>query len=118
MNEIKIKLNDKNQMTLTTKKPIHFEDMLQITQTALLSHANTILKNVPEEDLEAVKGSLYDKMNLAFSRTLEFFAPEFEVNPGLTAQAILEAENAIIERQYQEYLKKKKGFNGPNKSNS
>ncbi len=105
MNEIKITLNDKNQMTLTTKKPIHFEDMLQITQTAILGHANTILKNVPEEALEAVKGSLYDKMNLAFSRTLEFFAPELELRPGLTAQAILEAENQILERKFKECMK-------------
>lgn len=102
MNEIKIKLNDKNQMSLTTKKPIHFEDMLQITQTAILGHANTILKNVPEEALESVKGSLYDKMNLAFSRTLEFFAPEFELRPDLTAQAILEKENELIEKAYAE----------------
>ncbi len=102
MNEIKIKLNDKNQLTLTTKTPIHFEDMLQITQTAILGHANTILKNVPEEALEAVKGSLYDKMNQAFSRTLEFFAPELELRPGLTAQAILEKENELIEKAYAE----------------
>jgi len=102
MNEIKIKLNDKNQLTLTTKNPIHFEDMLQITQTALLGHANTILKNVPEEALESVKGSLYDKMNQAFSRTLEFFAPELELRPGLTAQAILEKENELIEKAYAE----------------
>ena len=33
---------------------------------------------------------------MAASRTLELFAPEYELRPGLTAQAILEAENRII----------------------
>lgn len=102
MNEIKIKLNAKNQMSLKAKNPLTFEDLLQITQTAILGHANAILKNVPEEALESVKGSLYDKMNLAFSRTLEFFAPEFELRPDLTAQAILEKENELIEKAYAE----------------
>lgn len=45
---------------------------------------------------------MFDLMNQAFSRTLEFFAPEYELHPDLTAQAILEKENELIERKFNE----------------
>lgn len=107
MNKITITLNDKNQVEIKTQGPLTFEELIQITQTVILGQANSIIDKVPNDEKTEAKEALYDMMNQAFSRTLEFFAPEFEVNPGLTAQAILEKENEIIERQYQEYLKKK-----------
>lgn len=102
MNKITIQLNDQNQMKIKTQNPISFEDLLQITQTALLGHAKAVLQTAPPEDEEKVKGWFYDLMNQAFSRTLEFFAPEYELRPDLTAQAILEAENQLIERKFNE----------------
>lgn len=102
MNKITITLNDQNQIKLKSQNPISFEDLLQITQTAVLGHANQIMGCVPEEDEEKVRGFMFDLMNQAFSRTLEFFAPEYELHPDLTAQAILEAENQLIERKFNE----------------
>jgi hypothetical protein len=43
-----------------------------------------------------VKEDLYDMYNAAASNTLNIFAPDIEMRPHLTAQAILEAENKII----------------------
>jgi hypothetical protein len=42
------------------------------------------------------KGALYDAFNVMASKTLEKFAPEYELRPGLTAAAIMKAENEII----------------------
>lgn len=100
MNEIVLILNDKNQLRVKMKNPMSFEDLLQVTQTAVLGHAKQVMEQVPQDDVEEVKGAFYDLMNQAFSRTLEFFAPELELHPNLTAQAILEAENALIEKAY------------------
>ena len=45
--------------------------------------------------------------NAAASNTLSYFAPEIEMRPHLTAQAILEAENNIINRQYEKIANRK-----------
>lgn len=98
-NKIEILINPNNQMEFQTESPINFEELLQITQTIILGQARSIVDKVPEDQKTEAKETLYDVMNQAFSRTLEFFAPEFELRPGLTAQAILEAENKLIERK-------------------
>lgn len=96
MNKLTITISNENQLKLKSQNPICFEDLLQFTQTALLGFSNSVLKEAPPEQEEKVKEFIYDEMNQAFSRTLEFFAPEFELRADLTAQAILEAENKII----------------------
>lgn len=98
-NKIKILINPNNQLTFGTESPINFEELLQITQTIVLGQARSVVDRAPKDQKTEAKETLYDVMNQAFSRTLEFFAPEFELRPGLTAQAILEAENKLIERK-------------------
>jgi hypothetical protein len=51
-----------------------------------------------EKERENVQEELYDLFNAGASRTLDLFAPNIEMRPHLTTQAIMEAENAIIER--------------------
>jgi hypothetical protein len=103
MNKLTFYIQDNNKITVKTQHPIDFEELLQYTQTAVLNYAKQIISFVPEEtpeDAEKVKGFLYDQMNYAFSRTLEFFAPEYELRPGLTAEAILKAEDEILEQHF------------------
>lgn len=107
MNKLTIKITDDNKLSIKSQNPICFEDLLQITSTAVLGHAKQVMSTVPPEQEEKVKGWFYDLMNQAFSRTLEVFAPELELRPELTAQAILEAENQIIEKVYKEKVEGK-----------
>lgn len=46
-----------------------------------------------------MKKALYDHYNFSASKVLELFAPEFELRPDLTAEAILKAENEILMEQ-------------------
>lgn len=98
-NKIVFEIKD-GQLTLSYKKAIPVTDFLQIVQTGILSTLNQVVAASKEEIRTQVKEDLYDMYNAAASSTLNFFAPEIEMRPHLTAQAILEAENKIIERQY------------------
>ena len=98
MEDVKITITLKDgQVNVRPSRPLGFEDFLQVVQTAVLSAMNSLLESVPEEDQESVKKGIYESYNVAASHTLELFAPDFELRPDLTTQAILEAENKIIE---------------------
>lgn len=75
-----------------------FDTLIQTTNSILLNAMNQIVDNVPNQHKEDAKGELYDVYNRVASRTLEMFAPEYELRPTLTQQAILEAENRIMQR--------------------
>ena len=89
---------DDTGVSMHTSGPISFEDLLSLTSTVILGYMNQIRDKAPAEHKEAITNTLYDNYNFAASHLLEAYAPEKEMRPGLTAQAILEAENAIIMR--------------------
>lgn len=88
--------NDKVKVTFKRSVPI--PDFLQVVLTGTLNAMQQIVNTTPESDKERVKGELYDMFNAGASRTLEYFAPELELRPDLTTQAILEAEDRIMDR--------------------
>ena len=95
-NKLIIRIKD-GRVTYNCENPIPFDDLVSVTLTVLLAAMNNIVDGVEDENLKlAAKGTLYDMVNVAASHTLEMFAPEFELRPNLTSQAILEAENKII----------------------
>lgn len=97
--KITIKEN-KGQVAVKSDQPIDILSFLQLTCTAQLSALRTFVADHPE-----AKDDLYDKYNMIVSNVLGMFAPETELRPDLTAQAILEAENKIIEEKYKEMKK-------------
>lgn len=84
------------QVTCKCDKGLTLEDSIQIFTTVILGNMNDVMAQVHEDDRPRAKEVLYDAFNFAASRTLEAFAPEYEMRPTLTTQAILEAENKII----------------------
>ena len=50
--------------------------------------------------LIAIKTQLYDTYNLAVSSVLEHYAPEFELRPDITADAIAHEEERIVKEKY------------------
>lgn len=89
---------DDNQVSMHTSGPITFEDLISLTNTVTLGYMNKLKDAAPEDKKEECVNTLYDAYNFAVSHVLEAFAPEKELRPNLTSQAILEAENAIIRR--------------------
>lgn len=97
-NTIKIHLKDAGKLDLDLKHPLTFDDLLSVFMSITLGSMNKVVSDAPEEAQAECKGALYDLFNVAASKLLENFAPELELRPGLTAQAIKEAEDAIIMR--------------------
>ena len=95
-NTIKIHLKDDGKLDLDLKYPLTFDDLLSVFMSITLGSMNKMVADAPEEAQADVKGALYDLFNVAASKVLQNFAPEMELRPNLTAQAIMEAENRII----------------------
>lgn len=97
-NKLTIRMREDGKCDFESKHPISFEDLLSVVMSLSLGYMRRMTENAPAEAHEHVKGELYDAFNKAASHTLEAFAPEYELRPGLTAQALLEMENDIVMR--------------------
>lgn len=84
---------------ILASEELHVTDYINITLTAQLNMFKDILNNVKEEDRERTRDELYDMYNLAASAFLKAFAPELELRPDLTEEAILRAENEILKER-------------------
>ena len=108
-------LEDNGKVSFSLDGQFVAEDVVLICNTVILSAMNQLVANY-DKALEAnaqdtankdaqiteLKGMLYDFYNVNASNLLVTFAPEFEKNPDLTTQAILKAENELIEEKYEE----------------
>jgi hypothetical protein len=90
-----------NKVSISYNHSITLPDFITLMSTAILSAMQQTVASVPEAERERAKEEIYDMYNAAASNTLHYFAPEIDMRPHLTTQAILEAENAIIERMCQ-----------------
>lgn len=99
-NKIYFEIKD-NRVTVSFKdKTLNISDFIQVVSTGILSAMLSVVQATPEGQRQPVKEALYDTYNMTASGVLKYFAPEIELRPNLTAQAILEAEDKIIEKEY------------------
>ena len=101
MHTISIKVTDNNNVEVKTSG-LDYQQFLQVVLTAIEGAADTLIREakshvdeVPDIEQQC-RDALFDLTNMAFSSTLERIDPEGELHPTLTTQAILEAENKII----------------------
>jgi predicted metal-dependent hydrolase len=106
MKDVSIKIKIKNdQLTVEANRGVTSPEYMEIFAKVNLAIMQQTLANASEENRARIEDELYDLYNIAASNTLMLFAPGKELRPNLTAQAILEAENAIIDREYQKTVK-------------
>lgn len=84
---------------MLSSEELHVADYINITLSAQLNMFSDILRRTDEEERERTRGELYDMYNLAASAFLKAFAPELELRPELTEEAILRAENEILDER-------------------
>lgn len=89
---IKLNVSSEGKIKVEHSAPLTLEILAQTHLTALLS----AMKQLPRE----AKPDVYDMMNVAFSNVLTQYAPEIELRPSLTEEAILKAENDILEERW------------------
>lgn len=95
MVEIKITVHEDGRLNIYTSEKIDILSFLQDTFCAQLATMNSFIEQLPEKAVDEVKADLYDKYNFAASTLLEKFAPEIEMRPNLTVEAISKLENKI-----------------------
>ena len=101
MHTVSIKITDDNNVEVKTSG-LDYQQFLQVVLTAIEGAADTLIREAKKHvdevpDIEQqCRDALFDLTNMAFSSTLERIDPEGELHPTLTTQAILEAENRII----------------------
>jgi hypothetical protein len=100
----------KNQQLVFKSENVNFETMLRMLIPAIVNSAKKIYQTAAEQktndvpaltkaQLADLKLTMYDTMNIAFSNALDEFAPEIEARPSLSADAILRAQNELLEEE-------------------
>lgn len=90
-----------------TKGKVYIEEFTQAMLTVILAVFNKALEPIPAHDLKRYKELLFDLMNTSFSGALRIFAPEIALRPDITEDAILRAENELIDEAF-EYSKNRR----------
>ncbi len=91
---------ENNQVKIDVDGKVNIEEGITALLTSILSMAEQVVAEAgkeSEEVKEHVKGELYDMINVGAANILDMFAPEYELNPDLTAQAMLAAENQFLD---------------------
>ena len=87
---------------------MEYPEYLQIMCSAQLGMMKSVLMRAKEnpdngeEFLIQLEKDLYDSFNRAASNVLSLFAPDLELRPDLTTDAILAAENALLDEKIAE----------------
>jgi hypothetical protein len=87
---------------LTSNEHLSFDDALRLVGTAALSlmeGLDTYVKENDAENYESVHGAIYDKFNIMAGNILDAFDSTRSPATDLTAEAILRAENEILDEQ-------------------
>ncbi len=97
--KITITVNDDQQIETTLEGVVTLDTLTAALCTVQLGAMKQTVSNSGENGSQ-VEEALYHMYNLAASNLLSTFAPEIEMRPDITAQAIMELENKIIEEHY------------------
>ena len=103
--KFEIELTEDNKIKTQIDTPMPIDDIMPILFTVQLSYMQQFMKNVtldPDitpEQVQALKEDLYDKYNAGASNVLYLFAPDQELRPDLTVEAMKEAEDKYMYNQ-------------------
>jgi hypothetical protein len=91
-----------SEQGLSSNEHLSFDDALRLLGTAALSIMEGLDKYVQENDAEnyeSVHGAIYDKFNIMAGNILDAFDSTRSPATDLTAEAILRAENEILDEK-------------------
>lgn len=103
--KLEIELTEDNKIKTQIDTPIPIDDMMPVLFTVQLAFMRQFIKQVEEESditpeqLQGLKEDLYDKYNAGASNVLYLFAPDEELRPDLTVEAMRYAEDQYMYNQ-------------------
>ena len=90
---------------------LHTLSLHLLNSYTIAANGGQLPKDPTEEQLQkftAIKVQLYDMYDIAVSSVLENYAPEFELRPDVTADAIAKVEEDIVKEKYSHLSPKEK----------
>lgn len=103
--KITINLDEKENKIITgVDSPARIDDIMTILFTVQLDVMRNFINHVkdsgaPEKDVQGVKEDLYDKYNAGAANVLYLFAPDVELRPDLTVEAMKAMEDKYMYNQ-------------------
>lgn len=103
--KLEIELTEDYKIKTQIDTPMPIDDLMPILFTVQLSYMQQFMKQVEAsgeltpDQLKALKEDLYDKYNAGASNILYLFAPDTELRPDLTVEAMKEAEDKYMYNQ-------------------
>lgn len=114
MPELIARITPDNKVEIQTTDGMDLVTLLQLTCSVQLQALKNATPARPHQDYEAVRDHLYDLYNFAVSQVLSMYAPDLELRPDLTTEAILRAEDEILRETDAETANRKNyGFPEP-----
>lgn len=111
--KLEIELTEDNKIKTQIDTPMPIDDLMPILFTVQLSYMKQFMRQVEEseelssEQIQALKEDLYDKYNAGASNVLYLFAPDEELRPDLTVEAMKEAEDRYMYNQLNRETRRK-----------
>ena len=103
--KLEIELTEDGKVKTQIDTPIAIDDLMPVLFTVQLSYMRQFMKQVEEsgelssEQIQGLKEDLYDKYNAGASNVLYLFAPDEELRPDLTVEAMKQAEDQFMYNQ-------------------
>ena len=103
--KLEIELTEDGKVKTQINTPIAIDDLMPVLFTVQLSYMRQFMKQVEEsgelssEQIQGLKEDLYDKYNAGASNVLYLFAPDEELRPDLTVEAMKQAEDQFMYNQ-------------------
>lgn len=96
-NQIHFNIKD-GKVKVSFQHELDFPTFLQVIQTGILSAMNILVERANNK--EKAREELFNLYNVTASNTLHYFAPDIDMRPDLTEDAILRAENEILNEHW------------------
>jgi len=95
MKQLIITLTDDNELKVQASHPLNPQELTDLTLSTILAMFNQATSDAPEPQKQEVKEYLFNMFNYAASALLAQFAPDIELRPDITEEAILRHELEI-----------------------
>lgn len=89
MKQLCISLTDDNELKVSANDQLTVGDMVDLSLSAILAMCNSIVHDAPTDKQQEVKEYLFNMFNISASALLAQFAPEIDLRPDITEEAIL-----------------------------
>lgn len=105
--EVALLINvDKDRRMTVEAKGLYLPDAIQLCLGAIEALCKqTLSRNTDKNLAKSLEEDMYNMINLGASTLLNRLFPEIDMRPDITVDAIMEAENKLVDQKGEEYAK-------------